>query len=969
MCRVISLFLILILAHGKGWCQDDEYLRPLLKGKTKLNEVMKVVDQHFKSPQTRKRLGEDMTNRFVKHWKRWEWYMESRLGPNGEFVNINKRLEEVASQLNRNVSTQQSAIEPNAVAGSWSSLGPTSTTSGLGRVDRIAFHPTDPDIVFAGTSGGGLWKTSNGGSTWTNLTPNIPSTGISGIEIDPNDPDHIYILTGDGDSQDFGGLVAGFGYSRFSIGVLETFDGGTLWKKTGEFPDTSQFIVGFALAMDPDNSNILLAATDKGLFRTSNGGDSWTNVLPLKCHDIVFKPTGTTAYAVTRDGDEDGFFWVSPNNGLTWDSTPGTNSLIVNAGRCKLAVTAANSSIVYLVGGRSLVSGQYAGTYRSTTSGTNFVLRSITPNIMGRSSEDSYDQDVYDLSFAVKPTTQNTVVSGAVKTWRNTSGGQVNNWDSIPGTHADIHELKYNPLDNKLWAATDGGMYWSTDDGDTWNEAFNGMTTSQIYRMEVRPSNYLQLLAGLQDNGIKYKSTGAFDYDHILGADGFVVGFDAAFDSIFYGIANGTVRRFTNNGNNVSNISPTGGQMSENNDFFPSMGIHTVNGNTLMISTDSFWRTNNAGTSWNVTPNLVGKWYIRTCPSNGNRVYMAGRPSGASNGILRRSDDGGVTWPGANISNNNPGYPNTTQRITCINVDPTNSLRVWITFGGFTDGVKVYYSSDGGANWVNRTGSLPNLPVNSIALDNANNAYVGTDLGVFYRASNMSDWVPFYNNLPFVPVTDLVISQAEDRIRASTFGRGVWSSELYTSCIDSLSIGGTLEGQEFYEASNFISSTATLQPSEGTKVIMRAGNGILFPPGFTAQATAQLAAVIGGCGTGGVADLLLKDTGQVMTLSSTKKYYYPPGGRNAAIEISSTERTQASVIIHILKPGDVKLILKDESGKMIKEFVMQQNDRGDWPAVLSIPDLVKGMYYIHVYHNDRWEHMQELEIGSQTISR
>ena len=727
MYRVIILLSILVLFRSAGWCQDSEVLRPLLKGKRKLSEVMATVDQHFKSRETRQRIGEEAANRYTKYWKRFEWYMESRLGPNGEFVNINKRLEEAASRLNRSASTQQSTIEPNAVAGSWTSLGPTSTTSGLGRVDRIAFHPTDPDIVFAGTSGGGLWKTINGGGTWTNLTPNIPSTGISGIEIDPNDPDHIYILTGDGDSQDFGGLVAGFGYSRFSIGVLETFDGGTLWKKTGEFPDTSQFIVGFALAMDPDNSNILLAATDKGLFRTSNGGNSWTNVLPLKCHDIVFKPTGTTAYAVTRDGDNDGFFWVSPNSGLTWDSTSGTNSLLVNAGRCKIAVTPVSANLVYLVGGKSPDSGQYAGTYRSTTSGTNFVLRSNTPNIMGRASSDNYDQDVYDLSFAVKPTNLNTVVSGAVKVWRNTAGALTGSWVDISDTHADIHELKYNPLDNKLWAATDGGMYWSTNDGSTWNEAFNGMTTSQIYHMDVRPGNYLQLLAGLQDNGVKYKSTGAFDYDHILGLDGFFVGFDAAFDSIFYAIANNSVRRFTANGSNSSNITPS----PQMDDFFPSLAVNTATGNTLYIASDSFWRTSNGGSSWTVNPNVVGKWFIRTCPSNSSRIYMAGRISGASFGILRRSDNAGVSWLAADILSGNPGYPVTTQRITCINVDPTNSLRVWITFGGFTDGVKVYYSSDGGANWVNRSGSLPNLPVNSIALDNANNAYVGTDLGSF----------------------------------------------------------------------------------------------------------------------------------------------------------------------------------------------------------------------------------------------
>jgi len=338
-----------------------------------------------------------------------------------------------------------------------------------------------------------------------------------------------------------------------------------------------------------------------------------------------------------------------------------------------------------------------------------------------------------------------------------------------------------------------------------------------------------------------------------------------------------------------------------------------------------------------------------------------------SNGIMRRSDDAGVSWN--NILSDNPGFPNTSQRLTCINVDPTNSLRVWITYGGFEDGVKVYYSSDGGDNWVDRTGTLPNLPVNCIALDNANNAYIGTDIGVYYRAANASSWVPFYNNLPYVPVTDLVISQAESRIRASTFGRGVWTSDLHTSCTDSMNIAGTLEGQEFYEASSFISATAVLQASEGTKVIMRAGDGLQFTPGFIAYASTQFAARIGDCGTGNLGDLLLKDSGTAMTVLSPNRFYHPVGGRNAAVEISSSERNQSSIVVHIIKQGEIKLVLKDQSGQVIKEFPVQNNTQGDWPLILSTPDLTNGMYYLHVYHNNRWEHLQELEIGSRTISR
>ena len=173
---------------------------------------------------------------------------------------------------------------------------------------------------------------------------------------------------------------------------------------------------------------------------------------------------------------------------------------------------------------------------------------------------------------------------------------------------------------------------------------------------------------------------------------------------------------------------------------------------------------------------------MRTCPSNGNRVYAAGGTAyNSATGILRRSDDGGATWPNANILSNDPGFPSTFPKITCINVDPTNSLRVWVTFGGFTEGTKVYYCDyniNPSGNWVNVSGTLPNVPVNCIALDNANNAYIGTEKCVYYRGTGMTDWVPFYNNLPYVPVTELVISEADNRIRAATFGRGIWSRSI-----------------------------------------------------------------------------------------------------------------------------------------------------------------------------------------------
>jgi hypothetical protein len=382
----------------------------------------------------------------------------------------------------------------------------------------------------------------------------------------------------------------------------------------------------------------------------------------------------------------------------------------------------------------------------------------------------------------------------------------------------------------------------------------------------------------------------------------------------------------------------------------------------LFIAADSFWRTSNNGTTWNFV-RVNGGWFLRTCPSNGSRIYMAGGTAynDVSPGILRRSDDAGVTWPAGNILSNKPGFPGTFPKITSINVDPTNSLRVWVTFGGFTDGTKVFYSPDGGANWVNRSGTLPNVPMNCIALDNNNNAYLGTDNGIYYRSTSMSDWVPFYNGLPYVPVTDIVISQAEDRIRASTFGRGIWSSDLYSSCVANLALNGTYAGRDFHEASNGITSAGIIQLSEGSKVQMKGGFEVRLMPGFTAQETTQYRAAIGPCGTNGGVSLF--DAGGNTTAHMIEKA--PVGLRNMALVHVLKQGKQPVLQVTGKMTGSISFSLRDEDGMELQNWPAQSRSAGEFQETLTISSAVMakpGLYFIHVLYNGVSQHMQELEL-------
>ena len=965
--RLLTLFSLLLIIISTTNAQEDAVLKQQLEGKRNLNDVMSVINTYYKNPETINRLGQRNAIRDLKHWKRWEWFMSSRVGTNGEFVNINqKMIEATGLEQNRVLRTSENNLTnaTQSVSGNWGLVGPTNTTIGIGRVDRLAFHPTDANTVWAGTAGGGLWRTTDAGTSWTNLTPDIPCLGISGIAVNPENTNNIYILTGDGDS-DISGLVDDFGYMRLSIGVLRTTNGGANWTKMGVFPGADYTtLVGYRLTMHPTNPDTLFACTNQGIFRTGDGGATWTLVENEgRFYNLKFKPgSSTICYAVSLDGGTAKFF-KSTNSGNSFVDDPTITAQInTPTSRVDLAVAASNSSVVYILcGGVPNAGGTYKGLFRSDDSGDSFNLQSSSPNILGRASDgsDNASQSSYDLTVAVSNSTSNTVVVGAIETWRSLDAGV--NWafrgDDI---HEDVHEVGFHPVGNKLWVANDGGVFSSTDNGANWTTHFEGMSNSQIYRMAVNPDDYIDMIGGLQDNGTKKRSGATSTFDRVSGADGFTVGYDAANSTIFYAIINQGITRFTNSGASSNSITPP----NSNNPFSSAMAVHTSLGNAVFLASDSFWRTTNATTAnnWTVTPNLAGGWFIRTCPSNGNRVYMAGGTSyQAAAGVLRRSDDGGATWFGAGIISNNPGFPNTYPKITSINVDPNNSNNVWVTFGGYMDGVKVFFSNDAGSNWFPRNGTLPNVPVNCIALDANNNAYIGTDNGIYYRSTSMTDWVPFYNNLPYVPVTDLMITEAENRIRAATFGRGIWSSDLYSTCVVNLNITGTLEGQEFHEASNNISSTASLLTSEGSKVQMRAGNEVLLQPGFTAREMTSFRAAIGPCGSGGVAGMFVAEA-NADTRLEPKSFLTPTDGKKAMVHINSADRNSINFLIQQKVAGNAEVILTNEAGAIIKQLESLSSIAGNNNFSMSAAGLAPGLYYLNLLVDKRREHIQEVII-------
>ncbi len=827
-------------------------LQTQLQGKQNFYDIRKTVESFYKSESSQ--LSAADTNgikkikRDLKHWNRWFWYMEGRLDANNNIVNVS---EKTAAAI---LWEQQHRIQPNgteSVSGDWFELGPTSINfgvadqRGIGRVDRIIFHPTDANTIFACTPAGGIWKTTNGGSSWSPISAFLPSLGVSGFVISHANTNVLYALTGDGDSYIQGGLVSGFGYLRPSLGVFKSFDGGANWQPTGSFGIEGEW-VAYKLVQHPSNANILFAATSKGIYRTLNGGGSWEQVLQRNfCHDIEFHPANANILYAT--GDNNGVSY-STDGGTNWQN-PTFNFNPTVASRIEIAVSPANANTVYLLCGSS--TGFYRF-YRSTNSGVNYTLisqSSDVPNILGRAEDgdDSDGQVLYDLALVISNSDINTLYTGGINIWKSTSGGasftNSSHWiNTTPSkfVHADIHHLAINPLNNYLYAATDGGVFRSSNNGVNWIMLSTQLRTTQYYHLAGYPQNETILLGGAQDNGVhRFESSGNVYTEE--GGDGFEVIINPADFNDHYMVINSSILKTTDNGADVNNITPPFGGAS---DFFPAILLKPGTFNTLIAGyRNGTFKTTNGGTDWTSIPSVGGGWCLAASTANPSRFYSAGDDDLFTGfGILKRSDDEGDNW--ITIS----GGLGPRSKITDIFVSENYSGRVWVTSGGYLEGNKVYYSNDAGTTWNNISGTLPNVPVNCIVADAADNVYIGTDIGVFYRGVSDTDWTPFYTGMPNVPVTELVFAPL--KLRAATFGRGVWQSSVYSNCAANLTLNTNLDGRRFYQASNTIQSAATLYGGSGTDIILKANNSVQLNPGFESLNGNQIKIVIGPCDNG-----------------------------------------------------------------------------------------------------------------------
>ena len=700
-----------------------------------------------------------------KPFKRWENHWRTRLNADGT-----RKIENEVYQAYYNFLSSSSTRE-NEFQGAWDNLGPiekpgnagTGQPNGNGRVNAIAFHPTNSDIVYIGAPAGGFWITEDGGQSWISHTDDLPTLGVSAIVVDYVDPLIIYMGTGDRDASDAPGM-----------GVFKSTDGGITWIQWNN--GMANPTVG-SMLIHPTNNNILFAGTSSGVYKTIDAGENWYKVLNGNTKDLEFKSDDPNIIFATGGGK----FYRSTDLGEVFDQI---TSGIGSASRGVIGTSIANPDVVYF---HTVSGSEFAGTYRSEDAGLTFTLKSTSPNIMSWGCNGgSGGQGWYDLAFAVDPTNEDIIYSGGVNTWKSTNGGS--NWNinshwtgdcGVPAVHADCHVLEFSPVDGRLYNGNDGGFYYTENGGNTWPEITSGLAISQIYKISQARGNKDKVMNGYQDNG-SATYLGADDaFLTVMGGDGMDCAYDHQDDRYAYGeYYNGQgISRIFNN-QNQGGIS---GGISESGDWVTPFVLDVTKPATMYVGMQSLWRSSNIkanNVNWTNIANLGG--------GDCNALEQ----SEVNNDIFYVSKYSGTFYRTDNLSDDNPSFNNLSDFVpssgnaTDVETSPIDENTVYITINS-----KVFKSTDKGLSWEDITLNLPNANTTSIECYKSDNEglFVGTDAGIYYKNANMTEWILYSDGFPIsANVSDIEVFYDEessefDAVRTSTYGRGLWSSPGFYS--------------------------------------------------------------------------------------------------------------------------------------------------------------------------------------------
>ncbi|HEX6852708.1 MAG TPA: hypothetical protein VF139_15030 [Candidatus Polarisedimenticolaceae bacterium] len=661
----------------------------------------------------------------------------------------------------------------------WVAKGPSPSTFGgwtfgniSGRVSSLAKDPVT-GTLWLGTASGGVWRSDNDGLSWTSAFDSAGTMTIGTVAIDPNDPDVVWVGTGENNQ----GCE-----SYFGIGLLRTTDGGLTWEaRNGSGASTLQDLSSFAnVVVDPRSSSRIVtggrirgctsgAEANGGIFTSDDAGLTWTQRLAnTPVYEIAQDPAVLdTFWAATERG-----IYKSTDNAVTWVLQTASGLPNGATGRTELAIAPSAPGTVYALFGSP------NALWRTTDGGATWTQRAT-----GSSACDG--QCWYNMVLRVHRTNPDIVLRGTIRIWRSTDGGVAwtdlsNGWGSSQKVHQDMHVLVMDDDDpNVFYAGGDGGLWRTSDLGATFANRNGNLNITQFYAVGVDATNPDVICGGAQDNSsLARTASDTWDLQAVTG-DGFVCQIDPFTPSIAYitSYPNGGYPAVSRSTNGVlgsySGITGSGSGILNGDriNWVTPYLLDPLRPQRLYLGTHRVYRSDNRGTNWTqVGPADLTGGSGSLLALEINRVHNDVLYSGSESGRVWRSADAGLAW--TDLSAGLPG-----RAVTDVGADPGDPGRALATVGGFNG--PHLYEWRAGIGWAAVGTGLPNVPANTVLLLTSQDVLVGTDVGVFRSADGGATFVPYMNGLPEgLVVTDLKYNATQSLVTAGTYGRGAWQVQV-----------------------------------------------------------------------------------------------------------------------------------------------------------------------------------------------